>query len=1828
MRFQGRRKVLFILALACRIGAASGEAGSGRPPAAAGLPPWQTFAGQAGPAPVLESETVEGSRGQAVKVAGRTSVPATQVRLVWLYNDLTRTAAMVSVSAGGAFSAALTVPFDAEAGQVQICAAAAGDEKARFGCIPFLVRESAPGSITASIPGSFAGAPADDSARLMLLDRSGMPVMEARSTNRGSLVVSELPAGFYQPSVIGPVDGEIRYDPVFLRPDEDLVLTARPAEIFPPATAQGCDPNRRDVIISQVGMTPSTRTSSASEWKEAGIDVWPDRLDASPEFDFGVYLTGVALKGRLRVGTQVTGNTFERPPTYELVSPDGKTKIPGEMAATQEKHVFQADINLGDSKFTDGLWKLFIYPRSLTYTYCPAVKTLRFVGDPMKSPVFRQGGSSATAWNAAEQRYEFRGTIPRGLDFLPLRYPNPPPDLPLLGEVRNELDAGLFLEGIITLDYKITFQALNAKAYVKLLSQEVYGKERDIRPKWMNGVTYDPDNPGSLQVDVGPISLYRLNWETNVFRGVLASYFGIVTVNAGVSVGVNGELSLSATIWPLKPGADLVLTPYIQPWLAVSIWVDLLMGLASAGADATASLAVGLPVHLNTTDSRVLYFDSLCLAARIDLAVWARINLGFIKKQWDLASVSLLDKKYGCSQPVPPPAPPPTPPRILGSPAVNVNAQGQMMVVYVADTAPNGARPIPKVFALYKDQNTENWDYRQAVALTDGSHMVQDPTVALSYRKAVVAWTETVMTPQEEESAGNDINRILQRQEICYAVWGKETDRKWKAPVCLTQDRTADGRPVLAAEINDTTTSTFTLAWVRSGGENYNRNETRIAVTEWIQNQSDEVKWNPRQEFDGPGMDAQIAIYQTQVSGNPTFTDVRRFLGWVTGADGADGRKPRLKLYSSLMTNYPYHQFYGEWQEIDTSRLPDNINSPALYFDDTEKKLTVAFLAGNPNAAAAAVDTRARLRVAQRWSSGAWILEDIEPAGINAYAEKPQLVQTWWDGAHQGMVLVYRRFSDPGTNRALGQIATCATTYESSQKIFGRPIYLTDEKKANWLPAAAYNKFTRKLNVLWLQRASGNSTLMELLLNSLPAAEAMALPGGTLQTVSDDPDPLLGMTLDEKPDPALDPQLLFELLDRESGTWKVTARARNVGLLPTGGLAVRLYRGTPGAGSAEPVDSRELSGVLPSGAVESVEFLVRGVKTEQPYYAVIGGLLPMQDYSANNSAAGRACFLERPKMLGVTVSPRFVNSLEISWAEQDNRAVAGYRVCRAPQPEGPWELVGESRESHFADLGLKRFTLYYYRVQAYDAAGNLSGESDAMSGMLSRGPLEPYRVVIPHAVQNPSWETLLEIVNLDSRPHPFHILGFEEGGNPVRGNTDGVSANLNREVAPFGTLRQSLADLFGSEGGRVASLEVYPDEPGSVNRIAAVSVIYQAKAGEQTASVAWPQAVGYHRLLVDRLESAAGGGSGSLAAAVENIGSHPVVLFLKIAAVNSLGRTVEKAVPLDSPLEPLQRRVLRLDAGWLAASFPEVIPSGIRGAEILSFAPGASFFESDGQVVFQGTPENNLTGMETLETGAAGPAESWRLRGITAKGGGERDSRLWFPVAVPVLLAREDPSYSVASGYWTSVSYLNSSTFSHRIRLTHYSPEGEELRNVSLALRPGTGQTLDLGLWGFDLSKGGAVEVTSQHRYELRSSEQGSALWLSGDRPDTSGKSRFLTGDQAAALHQASRRLAAAWEDRTAWTGLVTLTNPGLTAAAYTITYRNAQGQIVGSARGVLPPKGTANHSGGAAAASGATGSATVESDEPLLGFLTMAAKRAGTSSAAQVTSRPLSPAE
>ncbi|MBM3134093.1 MAG: DNRLRE domain-containing protein [Chloroflexi bacterium] len=1191
---------------------------------------------------------------QSVRVSGKGVAPYPGVRIVWRIGDTTLPAAEVNLSSSQAYTATITVPDDAPLGPAQVCAAVTGAAQAEFVCADFTIEAPPTGTVRGQIP---IDPPAPSfNASFVLLDASGAEAGRAAVRADGSFRVENVPPGTYRGTVVGSL-------PVLVT---DVTVVVPPGAVV-------------DVVVPRL---PLTECSAGGATAAVGmVRASPNGPPAEGAADFGTYISlgpsGPAVNVSFRADVQTVAGAAVQRVEFRIKKPDGSEVLIGSDTSAPYEVTYNVSLLLA------GVSTLKIVPVPTSGCGEPGHRSIEVIADPTADPFVREGSIS---WNSSEQRYEFGGTIPQVAGLLPIVYPDPPPDLPLIGSIENRLDAGVRFEGSLYLGGDLTLRVLRANALARLLGFDVFNQSQDLISPGEEGLE-------RFAIPLGRSTLASFDKEVTVYRGVIWGDWGVVKINAAVSVGIGGDLVLEGTLRPLVPALEASLTATVRPRLSVSVWVDILFGVVKAGADATAQLTLGLPLRLNTEHAPPVWFDAPCLRVDVTLTAWARVNVWFWKKKWNLDPWKLVDyRSPGCpsglatlaaGQAVPPP-------RVMASPSVASAPGGQMLAVYIQDTTPDAQTPTMQVIAQFWDLQTGQWG--APVTLTDGSHAVQDPVAAFVDQEghALVAWTENPMTMEEDEAAGDNLTAILARQEIYFAYWNGQV---WSTPSRLTDDALPDGRAALAGDGLGAT-----LAWVRdTDGNIATRSDSRIAVTHWDMATG---RWSSRELLGATALNAQPSVART---------NGQVVLAWTTDLDGDLMTNDDRRIASAELTP-------TGWMVHVPQELPAGADSPSIALNP-QQEIHLAFLVRGKDADGVTdtgIGNQGILWTAQRGTNGGWQAAPVtDEQGQPVRAEQP-LVSTSAEGE---TLLLFRRFGEVGTNGELGQLSLSQLTPNGSS--FASPLYVTDEPRQHWQAALAINRSTNEAVVLNISRPAigGTEVSAASIQQFLAPASEVARPRLQSITLTATDDPIESLTVEPGADPALDPALVLSQQHAALGsTVVVTATVRNVGRAPASGLAVKLYAGTPMSGTL--LTTVEVPGALHFNDARTVVCQVTVTGGAQPISAEV--TTAGEDINLdNNQATVKVGELPPPTFVRVGPSARYDNALEIKWMPPDVEGVMGYRILRSVTPGGPYELVGEAKRAAYSDLLLRRGQTYYYVVQAYDDVGVRSPYSTEASGMLS-----------------------------------------------------------------------------------------------------------------------------------------------------------------------------------------------------------------------------------------------------------------------------------------------------------------------------------------------------------------------------------------------------------------------------------------------------------------------------------------------------------------------------
>ncbi len=125
---------------------------------------------------------------------------------------------------------------------------------------------------------------------------------------------------------------------------------------------------------------------------------------------------------------------------------------------------------------------------------------------------------------------------------------------------------------------------------------------------------------------------------------------------------------------------------------------------------------------------------------------------------------------------------------------------------------------------------------------------------------------------------------------------------------------------------------------------------------------------------------------------------------------------------------------------------------------------------------------------------------------------------------------------------------------------------------------------------------------------------------------------------------------------------------------------------------------------------------VGNISAQTPSTGISGTTAAAADTTPPNAPAGT-----------ISVGGATSSSLAVSWTASTSTDVTGYKIYRSTSSTGTYTQVGTSSTTAYTDSGLSSSTTYYYKVSAYDAANNESGQTgpgSATTSAVSTGQLQ------------------------------------------------------------------------------------------------------------------------------------------------------------------------------------------------------------------------------------------------------------------------------------------------------------------------------------------------------------------------------------------------------------------------------------------------------------------------------------------------------------------------
>ncbi len=596
--------------------------------------------------------------------------------------------------------------------------------------------------------------------------------------------------------------------------------------------------------------------------------------------------------------------------------------------------------------------------------------------------------------------------------------------------------------------------------------------------------------------------------------------------------------------------------------------------------------------------------------------------------------------------------------------------------------------------------------------------LVVDPALAfVSNEDALAVWAE--LAPA---TGATSVPELLGTQEVYAAIWNVDTG--WSAPVQLTSNTMADGRPVIATDPLAGANGEAIVAWVRDPDSNpETAGDLQIVARNW-----DGSNWGGEQLVaDEPGVaDTDPAL---EYSENGTGTV---WMIWVRDHD------------ANFATNEDRFLNYSIWDGIAWSSAtepadwPAGALSPDLVFSRdsglSEKPLVTMVVRGgeagtSPNGTDQGVGFENRLHAAW-WGMNAveWDVRKV----AETRAERPTVMLASDDRA----LIVLRNFGggDPDDPPRLGSVAVAAGELNLDGHRWVAPGSLTtDDDEVFWLISGASIPLGSAGDADFPFRMAGvlenldgrQEGLKETSLNRGDPAQIAVAKGVTTKVLGGTN--LTGVMGFEPRTDGVDLELEKLTVSNEQpepgDLVTVYAQIRNTTVRP---MSEALGTGPPEAclyidGLPVPDFENQICAPRWEGEIlfnERITFELSYRSTGRPELVMVevtnGGDL---DHS-NQVAEIIVGSIPGPRGLALAaVQPESPGgSLRVSASWQPPLSGAGntwsYRIYRGPEETGPWELLAFASNESYTDPAPDADELFY-AVEAFDQLNRRSEKTVA-----------------------------------------------------------------------------------------------------------------------------------------------------------------------------------------------------------------------------------------------------------------------------------------------------------------------------------------------------------------------------------------------------------------------------------------------------------------------------------------------------------------------------------
>jgi hypothetical protein len=857
-------------------------------------------------------------------------------------------------------------------------------------------------------------------------------------------------------------------------------------------------------------------------------------------------------------------------------------------------------------------------------------------------------------------------------------------NLSYLGSLQNLFESDIHITERLKLDGRWEAEAKGV-LNVTILNKQLVNQEYVVSP--------------SKNVQLArTIQGYTFNYSTNlyqkkctVYESVIWSISGVATVKLSVDFGFNATLQITGNIRNDLSVEEIRFIPGVTPYLSLSVWADILLGVASAGATATPAFGFQLPVVYR---SGQVYLDNPCLHFSITARYWAAVNVWFWKQRWEWGPSTI----YSWSDPsncytrhasalqaqtaI-------TVPSLFAAPSIATDGAGHAIALWIKDVDPNPDFTDPEVYYAY--WNGVAWSAPQR--LTNNERVENDPRVAfLAPNQAIAVWTQNKLGPSEAQNV-TDLNQVLRAQELYYSLWDGTS---WSPPSPITNDDRPDG---LAALATDPARGKAMVIWVHDeDGDFQTRGDWEIYYSEW-----NGSNWSTPAPI---GADSSSADAEVDIQYNSRGEAVAV---WVRDHD------------ADFTTNSDRHIVYATWNGstwsavTEPSGWPTGTLLPALAFDTGDNPLIIFTARGNGASGGDGLGNYDRLWSAY-YRNSSW---QVVPVGADTRAERPRVAINNQNQA----IVVFRQFGEAGTVHFTGEVAAAVADLNQPDFQWNPTRFLSEDPSMDWQVAFAVDPTTMTtpyVHILDVKVASEEGAMVgQNTTASTYKFRTMGSDGDNLYTLDLTYQPDLVVTTDD---------IAFSNSHPMNGTTAViTATVHNLGLREAaGGFSVRFFKDDPSL-PANLIGETVITSSMAFGVTRTVSIPWIAEGGLHPIYVVVDAGEVITELNEANNMASRLIGEVPPPRLLSAVTELQGGTIGLSWVAPDTTDIAGYWIFRSTTSGTGYKLVGSTTATTFLDTDLINGVTYYYVVTAYDSYYTQSAPSNEASAV----PRLPYGVFLP-----------------------------------------------------------------------------------------------------------------------------------------------------------------------------------------------------------------------------------------------------------------------------------------------------------------------------------------------------------------------------------------------------------------------------------------------------------------------------------------------------------------